>query len=224
MSAPELFAAVLTTWLVIGIILAFAMGRRGHAPFTWLVLGALLGPFGVILAVDAVRRERTVAMPQGTGRAGAGRGGLAVLAGIDGSPESLAALDAACRLLGPRIGRLTLAGVVSYDAAEERTLVSERETAARAVAEAAARARAFDPETVVLAGRPDEALARHAAEGGYDLLVVGRRGRGRSKALMGSVATRLAAHTPVPVLMGGPVPVRAAAAPGSGAGDQRSGP
>lgn len=212
MSASALFLAVLVTWFSIGIALAVVMGRRGHAPFTWFVLGTLLGPFGVVLALDAARRERrTVALAPPPEPAPGPPGGLAVLAGVDGSAESLAALDAACRILGRRIGRLTLAGVVTYDAAEGG-LATERDAITRALDEAAAAVSGFAPRTVVLAGRPDEALARYAAEGGYDLIVVGRRGRGRSRAVLGSVASRLAVATPVPLLVGAAPPTGAPAA------------
>ena len=54
---------------------------------------------------------------------------------------------------------------------------------------------------VLLAGRPAEALQRLAIEGGYDLLVVGARGAGLSRVLLGSTATTLAAHAKVPVLL-----------------------
>jgi nucleotide-binding universal stress UspA family protein len=40
-----------------------------------------------------------------------------------------------------------------------------------------------------------------AAEDGYGLLVIGTRGAGLSSALLGSVATRLAARASVPVLV-----------------------
>lgn len=51
---------------------------------------------------------------------------------------------------------------------------------------------------MVLAGKPADALARHAADGHFDVLAVGWRGRGASKLVMGSVATQLSprnAHT-----------------------------
>jgi len=47
------------------------------------------------------------------------------------------------------------------------------------------------------------ALDTIAAEDGYDLLVVGARGAGLSKVLLGSVASRLAARASVPVLVVG---------------------
>jgi nucleotide-binding universal stress UspA family protein len=46
-------------------------------------------------------------------------------------------------------------------------------------------------------------LDRIAAEDGYGLLVVGARGAGTSRVLLGSVATRLAAWASVPVLVVG---------------------
>jgi nucleotide-binding universal stress UspA family protein len=46
-------------------------------------------------------------------------------------------------------------------------------------------------------------LPRLAAEGGYDLLVVGGRGSGLSKVVLGSTATALAAQAKVPVLLAG---------------------
>lgn len=58
--------------------------------------------------------------------------------------------------------------------------------------------------------RPDPAaraagggVAAPAAEGAYDLVVVGGRGSGLSKVLLGSTATTLAAQAKVPVLLAG---------------------
>ena len=59
------------------------------------------------------------------------------------------------------------------------------------------------PDLILLPGQPAEALQRLAAEGGYDLLVVGGRGTGLSKVLLGSTATALAAQAKVPVLLAG---------------------
>jgi nucleotide-binding universal stress UspA family protein len=42
---------------------------------------------------------------------------------------------------------------------------------------------------------------KHAREEGYELLAIGKRGHGRSKALLGSTASRLAHGTEVPVLI-----------------------
>jgi nucleotide-binding universal stress UspA family protein len=59
------------------------------------------------------------------------------------------------------------------------------------------------PALFLAAGHPAQALARLAAEGGYDLLVAGGRGAGPAKVMVGSTATALAAHAKVPVLVAG---------------------
>lgn len=45
--------AIGAVWMGIGVVLAVVMGRRGHSSFGWLVLGAVLGPLAVVLAIDA---------------------------------------------------------------------------------------------------------------------------------------------------------------------------
>ena len=144
-----------------------------------------------------------------------GGGPVDVLVGIDGSPESAAATTAVLELLGGRVGRLTLVAVTdlddSYAGREERVrLQGELERQAEAVRawleerEGPVQARqTVVPELKLMAGRPAATLDTIAAEDGYDLLVVGARGAGLSKVLLGSVASRLAARASVPVLVVG---------------------
>ena len=53
----------------------------------------------------------------------------------------------------------------------------------------------------VLAGPPGEALSRYASDHEMDVVVVGRRGRGMSERLLGSVSAYLVRHSEVPVLV-----------------------
>ena len=55
---------------------------------------------------------------------------------------------------------------------------------------------------VVLSGAPAEVLERYAADEGYDFVVVGPRGHGASKLVLGSVASRLSRGGVVPVIVG----------------------
>lgn len=208
MSATVLLLTALVVWCAIGIVISIWMRRRGHAFFMWLYLGTVLGPLVIPLALEAIFSERvvgTVALHPSP----SDRGKLAVLVGVDGSSESVAAARAAVDLLADRIGRVTLAAVVDYDSAvvdydSTGYSMSERRRAAEAHLDSAARAVAFEnPEREILVGSPADALARAAHEGGFDLLVVGHRGRGASRALLGSVASRLASGPTVPILIGG---------------------
>ncbi|MEX1009302.1 MAG: universal stress protein [Acidimicrobiia bacterium] len=55
-----------------------------------------------------------------------------------------------------------------------------------------------------MGGVPAEALQRYALEHEFDVLIAGRRGHGASRALLGSVASRLARESRLPVLLAGP--------------------
>lgn len=120
---PESLVLVIVggIWLTIGVVLSVLMGRRGHSGFSWLVLGTLLGPLAVILAFDAWLHGEAIE-PEVIRREGAGmprQGPVDVLVGYDGSPESMAALNAVPAILGERLGRLTVATVARYDDGRE---------------------------------------------------------------------------------------------------------
>jgi hypothetical protein len=46
----------MAAWLGIGVVTGMVMGRRGHDTFTWWLLGAVLGPLVILLAMNP--RER----------------------------------------------------------------------------------------------------------------------------------------------------------------------
>lgn len=198
MSLVAFLAFVLPPWIVIGLATGITMGRRGHELLPWIALGVVMGPLAIPLGIEA-RRRRAEDKMLTPGRPGAGS--VDVLVGIDGSEGSIAALRAIERLLGPRVGRLTLAHVLDYDEATSPEHELDEAAAAAALNEAAARVPGYDPGTVLLAGPPAKALIRHASEGGYGLLAIGQKGHGVTKAIIGSVAARLAAHPVVPVLI-----------------------
>ena len=53
----------------------------------------------------------------------------------------------------------------------------------------------------VLPGHPPELIPRFAADGGYDLIVLGHRGHFVRDRLLGSTADRVAEHAPCPVMI-----------------------
>jgi len=187
-------------WVSIGILSGFLMARQGHSWFAWTFLGAVLGPLVVPIVISELRRYGGV---QGhvltAGSPGAGS--VDALVGIDGSPESLAALDGVVRLIGPRLGRLTLVAVMEHGY-QTTPAGMEEEKRARAQLEAAAKSVSpVSAETVLLQGQPADAINRHVEREGHNVIAIGSRGRGASKAFLGSVASRLARHSPTPVLI-----------------------
>ena len=69
--------------------------------------------------------------------------------------------------------------------------------------EAAAPVAATGPATVILSGRPTDALLGYAQRHHVDLVAVGARGKGLSEAALGSVAEELVRQPDVLVLVAG---------------------
>ena len=136
-----------------------------------------------------------------------------LLVAVDGSEHGLQAAHVAARLartLGARLTLLTvyhgpssLLGEPNYSTTLAHALDEARHVldhAAQVVRDAAG----LEPETEWLAGTPAEAIVSAARDGGYDLIVMGTRGRGRLEvALLGSVSSAVAAHAGRPVLVVG---------------------
>ncbi len=200
LTATEFLLIGLAVWLTVGVTLAVLMGRRGHSPFEWFLIGAILGPIALPLAWGRINsepvapnRETVDVVP------GPGTGPVDVLVGVDGSPESETALRTAVELLGRRIGRLTLVGVAEFDYGNPQ-VKADTEHALETLQGMAASASVAHLGITILSGKPSEALPEYALREGYQLLVVGRRGRGASKAILGSTAAQLAS-APIPVLI-----------------------
>jgi nucleotide-binding universal stress UspA family protein len=202
-------AVVVLAWVVVGLGTGLVEARRGHWSKSW-ALYVIFGPFAVPLALTARQREAE-AHPQVLSPGDERPGALDVLVGVDGSPASLAAATAAAGWFGSQIGRMALATVLDYDTAtphadstlspqpwdEERVARSALESAAEIVSGQVG----LTPASVILAGRAPDALESYAAEHDYDLLIVGCRGHGLSKSILGSCASRLARRSRVPVLL-----------------------
>lgn len=186
---------IVVAWLAIGVGLSIVMGRRGHISVGWGALGAMLGPLAIVAAVATARHEKEEE-PSLIARAVPLGGSVDVLVGIDGSVECRLALQKVIALLGPRLGRLCLATVVPYEDVPDHRR--------RAVAELDRHARLSGITGAgqeLLFGPPAEALGDFARAGGYDVLVVGGRGRGLTKGVLGSTASAMATACPVPTMI-----------------------
>lgn len=137
-----------------------------------------------------------------------------LLVAVDGSDHGLEAARAAARLARALDAHLTLLtvyhapspalGEPNYSTALDHALEEAHHTVDRA-AQAVREAGGPEPETEWLAGSPAETIVAAAHDGGYDMIVMGTRGRGRLEAaLLGSVSSAVAAHAGRPVLVVGP--------------------
>ena len=137
---------------------------------------------------------------------------LNILVAVDGSAHADRALDEAVDLARALNSRLTLISVASrtswrfmagpytgllptQDDADKEAQATLREAAALLDEE-------MPVTTIVGQGAAAAAIIKHAAEGGYDLIVMGSRGRGgAAAALLGSVSHSVLNHSHVPVLI-----------------------
>ncbi len=190
-------------WPVVGLLSGLLMARRGYDPL-WVLLALPLGPLFLPIALERVRRRPGVVEFGATG-APPGRtdqaGGPRVLVGMDGSAQADRALETVLALFGWRCGLLVLAQVVPYDATESTTGGGIDEASRRLAEVADGVTIAGGVHTQVLTGPPGPALRTFAEEQDMDLLVVARRGSGRSARMLGSVSTDLVEHSAVPVLV-----------------------
>ncbi|MEX5298089.1 universal stress protein [Kocuria sp. CPCC 205292] len=132
----------------------------------------------------------------------------AIVVGVDGSPQSVAALRWAARLAPAYGATLTVVGawenppeyVNFVHFKDDHFDELARKRVDRAVHEAFGDDVPAGLRTVVEFGHPSKVLMQHSE--GATLLVVGRRGHGGFKGLlMGSTSSACVAHAPCPVLV-----------------------
>jgi nucleotide-binding universal stress UspA family protein len=135
---------------------------------------------------------------------------LNILVAVDGSPASRRALAEAVDLARGSNARLTLITVTPAVTQFAAFAGTTPEALTAQVDEWAARilrdARASLPDDVAAhsvqrRGHPGEEIVAELKRGGYDLIVLGSRGRGRAQSnVLGSVNTHVHYHTDTPIL------------------------
>jgi nucleotide-binding universal stress UspA family protein len=133
-----------------------------------------------------------------------------ILVGLDGSPSSQRALEHAIDLARAGNGTLTLmtvapppASYVTLAGLSIQTMEAELDKWASGILETAAERVPDDVVTHRVQGRGDAGpeILRELRRGGYDLIVLGTRGRGRAQeGLLGSVNGYLHFHAHLPLL------------------------
>ena len=133
-----------------------------------------------------------------------------ILVGLDGSPSSQRALEYAIDLARAGGGKLTLmtvappvASLVTFGGVSIETMSAELDKWATAVLDEAAETVPQDvtTERVQGSGQAGPEMLNELKRGGYDLIVLGTRGRGRTQeGLLGSVNGYIHFHAHVPLL------------------------
>ena len=195
---PEVLVTtlVIVTWLAVGLASAVYLGRHGRRHPGWYAIGLALGPIMLPLAVEMAPRHGQLLERVGVPLPATAR---TVLVAVDGSVESEDALRDALHDLPVGTTRFVLLTVLDPDA--EPSALAEAEALLAACA-AHFPAGGPDPVLETAAGNPAQVILERAAIEGADLIVVGRRGRGLSERVLGSVADHLVRHSPLPVLLG----------------------
>jgi nucleotide-binding universal stress UspA family protein len=165
------------------------------------VIGIALGPILLPIALEIAQREGTVlsrTVPPDVGAPAR----LTALVAVDGSEESDEALADAVRLLAPEGARFVLLTVLDPDLGENDP--QARRDAEDLLASRAARipAGSLPPVREVVAGEPSQVILERAGADAVDLVVLGRRGRGLSQMLVGSVADQVVRRSAHPVFLG----------------------
>jgi len=131
-----------------------------------------------------------------------------ILVGIDGSGAAIRAARMAVKIAGILGSRVTLAMIESP---EDYALTVERESLIKAKEELMMdilqntkdeiAEEGIEIDTMIGLGNPAMQLTE-IAKGGFDMIIVGRKGLGTMKGLFsGSVSIRLAQHSVVPVMI-----------------------
>jgi nucleotide-binding universal stress UspA family protein len=199
--------------LVFAAISAYAASRWGRDPFGWLIVGAVLGPLGFVVLLGMHRDDLRRSRPQLAGpgsRAGVTPQTLVLIA-IDGSAVSTRVVEYVTDHFGTSLGEVAVLSVLPIEAAPISTPVEDsprgrllEEEVERHLGSACTQLRAagISCRPITLFGDPAKEIISFAEEGHYDLIVMGRQGRGAvSKALLGSVSDRVVKAASCPVMV-----------------------
>lgn len=194
----------LVIWLAIVLvsmlIVAYLARRWGHDPFGWLFLAAVMGPIAIIALVGTRHRDQEVSRNAPVAVA---RESSPIIVACDGSPASA---DAARYVLASHADAPVVLLMVEAHEAEPRNDAERDEQRARLVKTIAPaanvlRSAGVDLEEMVAYGNPGEQIVRCADANGARAIIIGRRGAGLSRALLGSVSDYVVKHAKQPVLV-----------------------
>jgi nucleotide-binding universal stress UspA family protein len=198
-----IFFEGLAVWLAIVLVcmlvVAYLSRRWGHDPFGWMFLSAAIGPFAIIALVGTRHRDRDIAR---TDLAPTGAPGRVIIA-CDGSEvNGQAAAYAAVAYPGVEFVLLTVeAHEAEPRAPEEEVAQSRRLEATTGPAMRALEAAGRHARALTAYGNAGEEILRLADREQAAAIVVGRRGVGLTRALLGSVSDHIVRNAKQPVVV-----------------------
>lgn len=195
-------AIILWLALVIAsaVVVSYFAHRWGRDPFGWVLLCAAMGPIALVglLGTRKTDRARLARPPE----MGAQSGDSPIVIACDGSKGSarLGEQAAATYRTGHDVILLT---VLPYEAErqEESADVRKRAGDMTRTVSTLLEERGIPSRIVVRYGPPGEVIVAFANEVGASLIIIGRRGSGLTRALLGSVSGHVAEHAQIPVAL-----------------------
>lgn len=177
MNVTILLILVVAAWIGCGPVLAWFMGRRGYDAFSWLAVGAILGPSAVAMAVME-RWSWRPPLPEVVVRGTDLGGDVHILMSIDPGESVVDVARPLLQSLHGHVGRITVARVLPEGGPGAGQDRARHEVAREAGAIEGA-------EGVLLFGRADEVLRTKAVNEGYHFVVGARRDDRLERALAG---------------------------------------
>lgn len=202
------FAAAALIWagivIVSMVVVAYFAARWGRDPFGWALLTAVLGPIAAVGLIGT--RQSDVRRPSTYDGKSGGAAAPTILLACDGSEATARAARYVAAMHRPDADVVLLtvmpheaqpgAAFAGASGEHERRVEHATGEAGRILREAGVRAR-----VVVGYGSPLEEILRCAKQERVEAIVVGRRGAGLTRALLGSVSERVVGQAKQPVVV-----------------------
>jgi len=201
MTALEAVAGWLALVAVTMVVVGYLATRWGHDPFGWLLLSAAMGPIAVAALVATHQADRARHTVPAAERPAGERSRIIIASDGSAASERLARHVVELHRHGADVEVLAVCPYEARPGESERSQADARTEAERLTARAVATLRAggIEPEVHVAYGRAAEQILRRANQTQADLVVIGRRGAGMTKALLGSVSDEVVKRATRPV-------------------------
>lgn len=167
-------------WIGCGPFLARFMSKRGYDAFSWLSVGALLGPAALALALME-RLSWTQPLPEIVVRGDRNGGSIDVLVLMDDGADVVPVAGPLLEWFQTCLGRLTIARVLP-----EAGPLEERVLASRALTQTIERVAPRSAEGMLLFGARRAAVGSAVRDAGFHVVITARPDRAVKEAVRGT--------------------------------------